>query len=92
MLWSWVFLLAGPVYVFVQLVAIAVTRGWWRLASLAPLALVVMAAWQAFRALTDRDDYFVSILIGAAPVGLLWLAGVLMLHRLFARRVSAESR
>lgn len=73
-------LLAVPGYFVLQAAALLTQRGRWRLASMAPLLIIVPAAFHAVLALAAGSNLWPIVLIFAAPLGFLYLIALLALR------------
>ena len=79
--------LSAPGYFLAQIAAALMLRGRWRLASLAPLLIIVPAAAHAAFALAADSNLWPIMVIFAAPLGFVYLL-CLFAARLIRRRLS----
>jgi uncharacterized protein (DUF58 family) len=79
-------------YVVVQLVAIARTSGWTRVACLLPLPLMTILLIQSFHAYQADSNLWPILLIFAAPVALLFVTATWLVAEGRRRRVAREHR
>jgi hypothetical protein len=77
--------LSVPGYFVLQVASLFMLRKRWRLAAMAPLAIMVPAAFHAAFALSAGSNIWPIILFFAAPIGFVYLVGLFVL--LGARRV-----
>ena len=73
-------MLAAPAYLVLQLLAALRLRGGWRTAALVPLLIAVPLGLWCLAAFADQSNLWPLPFLLFAPLGLLYLAIVLLLH------------